>query len=112
MCLTGGGESDKPREVYVPTEPTENGDELFNNNIRAGINFKNFDNIEIKVSGSDGEVYRPLATFQDANLRQIILDNVMRAGYDAPTPVQKHAIPIMIAGRDLMACAQTGSGWV
>lgn len=43
MCLIDGGDGDKPREVYVPAEPTENGDELFNNNIRAGINFKNFD---------------------------------------------------------------------
>ena len=42
--------------------------------------------------------------------RQILLDNVRRSGYSRPTPVQKYAIPSILAGRDLMACAQTGSG--
>jgi len=37
-------------------------------------------------------------------------NNVAKAGYTKPTPVQKHGIPIIAAGRDIMACAQTGSG--
>ena len=36
--------------------------------------------------------------------------NTQMAKYQMPTPVQKHALPIVMSKRDLMACAQTGSG--
>ena len=36
--------------------------------------------------------------------------NIKRCNFTNPTPVQRHAIPIGMGGRDLMACAQTGSG--
>lgn len=49
-------------------------------------------------------------TFQEAGLDQRILDNIKRSNYTTPTPIQKNAIPVLLKGRDLMGCAQTGSG--
>lgn len=38
------------------------------------------------------------------------MENVAKSGYKTMTAVQKWAIPVIMAGRDLMACSQTGSG--
>jgi len=38
-------------------------------------------------------------------------NNCQLCGFDKPTPVQKWSLPIVLSGRDLMACAQTGSGF-
>lgn len=38
------------------------------------------------------------------------MENIKLASFTKPTPVQKYSIPIVTKGRDLMACAQTGSG--
>lgn len=48
--------------------------------------------------------------FDEIKLTEIIKNSITLAGYDKPTPVQKYAIPIIIGRRDVMACAQTGSG--
>ena len=53
---------------------------------------------------------KPSKSFLDANLGPIITENVKLANYTAPTPVQKYAVPVIHAGRDIMSCAQTGSG--
>ena len=51
-----------------------------------------------------------ITSFDAADLYETVRENVRKAGYDRPTPVQKYGIPIIGHGRDLMACAQTGSG--
>ena len=49
-------------------------------------------------------------SFEDLNLHTSILKAVHEAGYTTPTPIQQQAIPELIAGQDVMACAQTGTG--
>jgi len=48
--------------------------------------------------------------FQDLQLAPNILKAVAECGYTTPTPVQAQAIPLALAGRDLTATAQTGTG--
>jgi len=94
------------REIYIPTILED--DKLFDQGIASGINFAKYDKIQVKLTGENGP--KPLKSFEDANLRQLIMDNLKKSGYSTPTPVQKYAIPCIRAKRDLMACAQTGSG--
>jgi ATP-dependent RNA helicase RhlE len=49
-------------------------------------------------------------TFDNLNLIAPILDALKEAGYSTPTPIQSQAIPEVLQQRDLLACAQTGTG--
>ena len=51
-----------------------------------------------------------MESFAELELGEIVNSNIVLSKYTKPTPVQKHAMPIIKKKRDLMACAQTGSG--
>lgn len=74
----------------------------------TGINFEKYDDIPVEASGRD--VPEPVTTFSNPPLDSHLITNIELARYKVPTPVQKYSIPIVGNGRDLMACAQTGSG--
>ena len=48
--------------------------------------------------------------FSDLGLSDEVLRAVADAGYTTPTPIQQQAIPIVLMGRDVLGCAQTGTG--
>jgi hypothetical protein len=52
----------------------------------------------------------PRVTFADLGLSEPILSAVADAGYVTPTPIQEQAIPVVLMGRDVLGCAQTGTG--
>ncbi|CAO4360736.1 unnamed protein product [Caenorhabditis nigoni] len=74
----------------------------------SGINFDKYENIPVEVSGDS--VPAAIENFSDAGFGPAVMENVNRSGYTKPTPVQKHSIPTLLSNRDLMSCAQTGSG--
>lgn len=49
-------------------------------------------------------------TFQDFNFEDNLLEGVLSMGYKEPTLIQQEAIPVILGGKDLIACAQTGTG--
>jgi len=51
-----------------------------------------------------------MITFSSLGLSNPILSNLQAEGYENPTPVQQQSIPIVLQGRDLLSCAQTGTG--
>jgi len=52
----------------------------------------------------------PLVTFDDLGLRKEILQSVKYAGFKVPSPIQEKAIPVVLAGRDMVGQAHTGTG--
>lgn len=88
--------------------------DLFEGHSTTGINFDKYDAIpvEIKdlgVAAGPAPAPIPIETFH-VGFCKPLADNIAAAGYVKPTPIQKYSIPIGLAGRDLMAAAQTGSG--
>uniref|UniRef100_A0A452GT37 RNA helicase n=1 Tax=Gopherus agassizii TaxID=38772 RepID=A0A452GT37_9SAUR len=81
--------------------------ELFSGG-NTGINFEKYDDIPVEATGSNCPPH--IESFSDLDMGEIIMGNIELTRYTRPTPVQKHAIPIIKDKRDLMACAQTGSG--
>ncbi|XP_065679391.1 ATP-dependent RNA helicase DDX4 isoform X2 [Hydra vulgaris] len=66
------------------------------------------DPFKIKVGGV-GDICE-IKSFRDANLPEVLIENLKKLLYQFPTPVQVISIPILLAGKDLLARAETGSG--
>lgn len=48
--------------------------------------------------------------FTDIDLAPSLMDGIKALGFEETTPIQEQAIPIILSGKDLIACAQTGTG--
>lgn len=89
-----------PRQERLETE-------LFGD-VNTGINFDRYEDIPVEATGEGCP--KNITNFEECDFEKIVRENIKLAKYQRPTPVQKYALPIIMAKRDLMACAQTGSG--
>lgn len=100
--------ANQPPIIYIPPQPPQHDEDMFGQEIRCGTNFDKISAIPVKVSGDNVPV--PIADFASAGLADHLLQNISKSGYKLPTPIQRHGIAAVLAARDVMACAQTGSG--
>ncbi|KAG0481919.1 hypothetical protein HPP92_010003 [Vanilla planifolia] len=105
---TGGWDRGREREANPFANEDATTEAAFDEQQNTGINFDAYEDIPVDTSGDN--VPPPANTFAEIDLGVALNENIRRCKYVRPTPVQRHAIPISLAGRDLMACAQTGSG--
>ena len=83
----------------------------------AAVEVKRLKSEEV-VQSSISEEIKPIPhnqidnglNFADLELDSEILQAVRDSGYKVPTPIQAHAIPIILKGKDVLGCAQTGTG--
>ncbi|KDN46135.1 DEAD-domain-containing protein [Tilletiaria anomala UBC 951] len=97
-----------PGPVNMRTQKELFGDNEAPTGQGTGINFDKYGDIPVDASGRD--VPDPVTEFTSPPIDPHLLENIKLAHYTTPTPVQKYSIPIVEQGRDLMGCAQTGSG--
>ncbi|XP_054708419.1 LOW QUALITY PROTEIN: ATP-dependent RNA helicase DDX3X-like [Uloborus diversus] len=104
-----GGKRDREDEDWSRPLPRDDRLErqLFSQG-HTGINFEKYEDIPVEASGEDCPLH--INSFSELPLTEIISLNIELTRYTCPTPVQKYAMPIILSKRDLMACAQTGSG--
>jgi len=81
----------------------------------AGIDFDKYKDVPVEIKGNRSQEIPVVESFDElykkfVNLPESVANNVRLCGYKTPTPVQKYAIPAALCGRDVMCCAQTGSG--
>ena len=63
---------------------------------------------QIVVHGTD--VPKPVMTFDEASMPEYVLSEVMRCGFDSPTPIQSQGWPMALKGRNMVGVSATGSG--
>mmetsp|Transcript_50031 Transcript_50031/g.161902 ORF Transcript_50031/g.161902 Transcript_50031/m.161902 type:complete len:809 (-) Transcript_50031:167-2593(-) len=89
---------------------------LFSATHDTGIDFSLYDGVSVEITGPRSDTMPRFDSFEEifeafkGCVPEELINNIRRCGYTIPTPVQKYAIVAGLAGRDVMCCAQTGSG--
>ncbi|XP_075079023.1 DEAD-box ATP-dependent RNA helicase 20 isoform X2 [Nicotiana tabacum] len=67
-------------------------------------------NVDVNVAPGSSSAPAPIESFPDMCLHPSIMKDIEKHGYTAPTSIQAQSMPVALSGRDLLGCAETGSG--
>jgi len=102
---------DRPKRIqYIP--PSLSSDKEVENSqfVQKGKNFNKYNDVDVSCTGPGSEHVKFIEDFRKSKLNDTLLARLKHLDFQTPTPVQKASIPATMLGRDIMACAQTGSG--
>ncbi|KAK3574830.1 hypothetical protein QTP86_018420 [Hemibagrus guttatus] len=107
-------EEDEDTENDNDAEPDDDGDEdsgSEDDTLREkGKKGKRKAAEESEAFFEDASQYDENLTFQDMNLSRPLLKAITTMGFKQPTPIQKACVPVGLLGKDICACAATGTG--
>lgn len=94
--------------IYEPDYKAIDDENLYEDTVSKGIDFDKYFDVPVNVTGVDAP--KGIKAFDDIELDKQLRENIEKCKWNKPTPIQTQSLPILAAKRDLMACAQTGSG--
>lgn len=100
--MRGGGFRDVSRTREEP--------EAFKVAEKSDFDYTKYENVPVEIRGYKADNVTPVTTFSNMKLHPALLANIQRRNFVQPVTMQQYTIPLAIEGRDLMMCAQTGSG--
>ena len=96
-----------PEVVDVKWEPSKRVQDLTEDQIKE---IRTRLNLTIEIEKGEPTCVPPIESFEDMKLSRDIMVDIRHHEYLKPTPIQSQAIPIALSGRDILGCAETGSG--
>ena len=101
----GGGGSCEP--VFEPWRPSARVEALTE---EQKVEIRDRLGVIVEVIEGEEEAPSAIESFEDMSLCLDVMADIKFREYDKPSPIQAQAIPVILSGRDVLGCAETGSG--
>jgi len=108
-----GSEEERTPVTYVPDYDAADDDNLYDETCKKGSEYEAYEKININCTGYDSkDKFAGVKNWADIKDLDAELHDTLKKkmGWKKPSPIQRYSVPLLLEGRDIMGCAQTGSG--